>query len=196
SRALNPRLGKKELISQLWHIQADRREKLETDAVEAGDIVGITGPKDAVTGDTLCDGTHPLVLESITFPEPVISMAVEPESSADRRKLAETLVVLSRQDPTFRAAVNDETGQTLISGMGELHLEVIRHRMERDFKLNVRVHRPRVSYRETIKKPQTAVGEFSRHAAGVTQYARVHLRLEPASQSDTVLVSNDVKPGA
>ncbi len=195
SRALNPRLGKKEMISQLWHIQADRREKLETDAVEAGDIVGVTGPKDVVTGDTLCESNHPIALESITFPEPVISMAVEPESSADRRKLAETLQMLVRQDPTFRVSVNEETGQTLISGMGELHLEVIRHRMERDFKLNVRVHKPRVSYRETIKKPVTVVGEFSRHAAGVSQHARVHLKLEPLATADTVIVKNDVKPG-
>ena len=195
SRPLNPRLGKKEMASQLWHIQADRREKLETDAVEAGEIIGITGIKDSVTGDTLCEANHPIVLESIVFPEPVISMAVEPESSADRRKLAETLQLLSRQDPTFRASVNEETGQTIISGMGELHLEVIRHRMERDFKLNVRVHKPRVSYRETIKKRQVSVGEFSRHAAGVTQFAKVHLALEPLAQADTVVVKNDVKPG-
>jgi elongation factor G len=196
SRALNPRIGKKEMISQLWHIQADRREKLEAESVEAGDIVGITGPKDAVTGDTLCDGTHPIVLESITFPEPVISMAVEPESSADRRKLAETLQVLSRQDPTFRATVNEETGQAIISGMGELHLEVIRHRMERDFKLDVRVHRPRVSYRETIRGTKTITGEFSRTAAGVTQFARVTLRLEPARGAETVIVENAMKPDA
>jgi elongation factor G len=195
SRPLNPRLGKKEMVSQLWHIQADRREKLETEAVDAGEIVGITGIKDSATGDTLCEANHPIALESIVFPEPVISMAVEPESSADRRKLAETLQMLSRQDPTFRATVNEETGQTLISGMGELHLEVIRHRMERDFKLNVRVHRPRVSYRETIKKSQSATGEFSRHAAGVTQFARVHLKLEPQPENDTVVVKNDIKSG-
>ncbi|MBI3863839.1 MAG: elongation factor G [Planctomycetia bacterium] len=196
SRPLNPRLGKKEMVSQLWHIQADRREKLETDAVDAGEIVGITGIKDSATGDTLCEANHPIALESIVFPEPVISMAVEPESSADRRKLAETLQMLSRQDPTFRATVNEETGQTLISGMGELHLEVIQHRMQRDFKLNVRVHRPRVSYRETIKKTQTAVGEFSRHVAGVTQFARVQLKLEPQPSSDAVVVKNEVKPDA
>lgn len=195
SRMLNPRVGKKELISQLWHIQADRREKLEMDQVEAGDIVGITGPKDAVTGDTLCEANHPILLESITFPEPVISMAVEPESSADRRKLSETLQMLSRQDPTFRATVNEETGQTLISGMGELHLEVIRHRMERDFKLNVRVHKPRVSYRETIRQASKATGEFSRHIAGVNQFARVHLRLEPFHGEEAVVVENDLKPG-
>ena len=195
SRPLNPRLGKKEMASQLWHIQADRREKLETDAVDAGEIIGITGIKDSVTGDTLCEANHPIVLESIVFPEPVISMAVEPESSADRRKLAETLQMLSRQDPTFRASVNEETGQTIISGMGELHLEVIRHRMERDFKLNVRVHKPQVSYRETIKKEQVSTGEFSRHAAGVTQFARVQLKLEPLAETDTVAIKNDVKPG-
>ncbi|MSR60223.1 MAG: elongation factor G [Planctomycetaceae bacterium] len=196
SRALNPRVGKKEMISQLWHIQADRREKLEAESAEAGEIVGITGPKDAVTGDTLCDAAHPIALESITFPEPVISMAVEPESSADRRKLAETLAVLSRQDPTFRATVNDETGQTLISGMGELHLEVIRHRMQRDFKLNVRVHRPHVSYRETIRSAQTVTGEFSRTTAGVTQFARVQLKLEPVPGTETVVVKNEMKPDA
>src|SRR5262249_19191629 len=151
SRPLNPRLGKKEMVSQLWHIQADRREKIETDSVEAGEIVGITGIKDSATGDTLCDAAHAIAPQSIVFPEPVSSMAVEPEPGAGRRKLAETLQMLSRQDPTFRATVNDETGQTIISGMGELHLEVIRHRMDRDFRLNVRVHRPRVSYRETIK---------------------------------------------
>jgi elongation factor G len=195
SRPLNPRLGKKEMVSQLWHIQADRREKLETDSVDAGEIIGITGIKESATGDTLCEANHPIALESIVFPEPVISMAVEPESSADRRKLAETLQMLSRQDPTFRATVNEETGQTIISGMGELHLEVIRHRMERDFKLNVRVHRPRVSYRETIKKSQASVGEFSRHAAGITQFARVSLKIDPMPENDTVVVKNEVKPG-
>jgi elongation factor G len=196
SRHLNPRTNKKELISQLWHIQADRREKLETDEVSAGDIVGVLGPKDSATGDTLCDGAHPIALESITFPEPVISMAVEPESSADRKKLADTLAMLSRQDPTFRAKVSEETGQTLISGMGELHLEVIRHRIQRDFKLNVRVHKPRVSYRETIKKKAEAEGVFSRTVTGVTQTARLKLRLEPYHGAEAVALENDLKPGA
>lgn len=194
ARALNPRVGKKEMISQLWHIQADRREKVETDEVEAGDIIGITGPKDVVTGDTLCDAQHPVLLESIVFPEPVISMAVEPESSADRKKLADTLQMLSRQDPTFRAKVNEETGQTIISGMGELHLEVIRHRMERDFRLNVRVHRPRVSYRETIKNSKRVEGEFSRTTAGVTQFARLTLNLEPFHGEEAITLKNDLKP--
>ncbi|MFO1091897.1 MAG: translation factor GTPase family protein [Planctomycetaceae bacterium] len=129
SRMLNPKTGKKELISQLWHIQADQREKIETDAVTAGDIVGVIGPKEVVTGDTLCDQRHPILLESITFPETVISMAVEPDSSADRKKLEEALLKLAKQDPTFKAKVSEETGQTIISGMGELHLEIIRGKL-------------------------------------------------------------------
>ena len=196
SRALNPRGNKKELITQIWHIQADRREKVEAESAEAGDIVGITGPKDVVTGDTLCETQHPILLESIQFPEPVISMAVEPESSAERKKLAETLQFLARQDPTFRARVNEETGQTIISGMGELHLEVIRHKMERDFKLNVRVHRPRVSYRETIRNAQQAEGLFERNIAGAaTQYAKVTLRLEPFRGEESITLKNEIKPG-
>ena len=193
-RPLNPRVGKKELVTQIWHIQADRREKTETEEAETGDIVGLTGLKDSVTGDTLCDANHPILLESIVFPEPVISMAVEPESSADRKKLADTLHVLGRQDPTFRAKVNEETGQTLISGMGELHLEVIRHKMERDFKLNVRVHRPRVSYRETIRKACEVHGEFSRNAAGATLFAKVRIRVEPFDGEESITVESDMKP--
>ncbi len=195
SRMLNPRTGKKELITQLWHIQADRREKLETDVVAAGDIVGVIGPKEVVTGDTLCDNHKPILLESITFPETVISMAVEPESSADRKALAETLARLSKQDPTFRAVVSEETGQTIISGMGELHLEVIKHRMERDFNLKVKVHKPRVSYRETVKKAVKGEGSFNRQSAGATQYAGVTVQLEPYEGEKPVTVSNKLKPG-
>jgi elongation factor G len=195
SRMLNPRTGKKELITQLWHIQADRREKLETDAVDAGDIVGVTGPKDVVTGDTLCEQHHPITLESIVFPEPVISMAVEPESSADRKKLAEALELLGRQDPTFRAKVSAETGQTLISGMGELHLEVIRHRIERDFRLNVRVHKPRVSYRETIRDAKRVAGSFTIPSAAGPQSAEVELKIEPFVGEAPISVRNEIKPG-
>ncbi|NNJ25161.1 elongation factor G [Alienimonas chondri] len=162
SRLLNPRTGKKELVNQIWRMQADSREKV--DEVGPGDIVGLFGPKEAVTGDTLCDQAQPLVLESIRFPETVISMAVEPESSADRKKLEDTMVRLSRQDPTFDARINPETGQTIVSGMGELHLEVIKNRMERDFNLKIRVHKPRVSYRETVKAGAAIEGrgEFER----------------------------------
>jgi len=194
SRALNPRTDKKELISQLWRIQADSREKIETDAVEAGDIVGVVGPKDSVTGDTLCDGHHPILLERIAFPETVISMAIEPETNAERKKLADTLVRLGRQDPTFTAKVSEETGQTIISGMGELHLEIIRERIQRDFGLKVRVHKPRVSYRESVKAPVEADGVFHRQTAGETHYAKVRVRLEPFAGSEAVTVVNALKP--
>lgn len=177
SRPLNSRSGKKELVSQLWHIQADRRDKI--DEGFAGDIVGIIGMKDSVTGDTLCDPDNPILLESIVFPETVISMAVEPESSGDRKKLEESLVKLSRQDPTFRAKVSEDTGQTIISGMGELHLEILKNRMFNDFNLNVRVHKPRVSYRETIRDAVSATGTYQRSTDDGNIYADVTLRLEP-----------------
>ena len=128
------------------------RRRKQVDAVEAGDIIGVIGLRHSITGDTLCDAHEPILLESIQFPETVISMAIEPESSTERKKLADVLEMMKRQDPTFRARENEETGQTLISGMGELHLEVIKHRLLRDYKLNVRVHKPRVSYRETIQQ--------------------------------------------
>ena len=191
SRMLNPRTGKKELISQLWKVQASHKDKI--DEVGSGSIVGIVGPKEVVTGDTLCDANHPIALESITFPDTVISMVVEPDSSAERKKLSETLKLLSKQDPTFRAR-EEENGQTTISGMGELHLEVIRHRMERDFSLKVRVHKPRVSYRETIKNITEAEGTFHRQAAGVTQTGRVKLRLEPYQGEEPIKLENKLKP--
>ena len=135
----------------LAHPRQSRRTS-SSNRRRAGDIVGVIGLRDSITGDTLCDTREPILLASIEFPETVISMAIEPESTDDRKKLAETLDMLRKQDPTFRAAENPETGQTLISGMGELHLEVIQHRLLRDFKLNVKVHKPRVSYRETIAR--------------------------------------------
>lgn len=195
SRLINPRTGKKEFVSQIWHIQADQREKIETDFVEAGDICGVIGPKDVQTGDTLCDPKDQVLLESITFPETVISMAVEPETSADRKKLEDCLVRLSRQDPTFTAKVNPETGQTIISGMGELHLEVLKERLQRDFNLNVRVYPPRVSYRETVKGPATATEEFSRSTQGETTYASVTVKIEPFESEQTpITVTSKVPP--
>ncbi len=187
TRAYNPRTDKKENVSQLWHIQADRREQVER--VEAGDIVGIIGLRHSVTGDTLCDAKEPIVLESIAFPETVISMAIEPESSAERKKLSDALEMLKRQDPTFRAQESEETGQTLISGMGELHLEVIKHRLLRDFKLNVRVHKPRVSYRETVQKSVEGTGEFHQAVAGQTLFAKVRIRVEPFEGDVPVMVT-------
>ena len=194
SRLLNSRTGKKELINQLWKIQSDSREKI--DEVRAGDICGVIGPKETVTGDTLCDQQRPVVLESITFPETVISMAVEPDSSDQRKKLAETLTRLAKQDPTFKAEVSEETGQTIISGMGELHLEVIRHRMERDFNLKVKVHKPRVSYRETIAKAAEGTGEFNRGTEEESQFAKVKLKVEPFDGDAPVTVANKLKHDA
>ncbi len=133
SRVLNSTRDKKENVAQLWRIHASKKEE-QLDGARAGDIVGVIGLRDSITGDTLCDTREPILLASIEFPETVISMAIEPESTDDRKKLSETLEMLRKQDPTFRAAENPETGQTLISGMGELHLEVIQHRLLRDFR--------------------------------------------------------------
>jgi elongation factor G len=127
SRVLNPGRDKKENVAQLWRIHASKKEE-QLESAQAGDIVGVIGLRDSITGDTLCDTREPILLESIEFPETVISMAIEPESTADKKKLADTLEMLRKQDPTFAASENEETGQTLISGMGELHLEVIQHR--------------------------------------------------------------------
>jgi elongation factor G len=186
SRAWNPLRQKKENIAQLWHVQADRREQI--DEAFAGDIVGVIGPRASVTGDTLCDANEPILLESIQFPETVISMAIEPDTSLERKKLAETLEMMKRQDPTFRAVESEETGQTLISGMGELHLEVIRHRLERDFNLKCRVHKPRVSYKETLAKAVTVRGEINRQLGGQNLQATVTLRAEPVDEQKPVTV--------
>ncbi len=192
TRLLNPRTGKKELISQIWRVQADSREKVE--AVGVGDIVGLIGPKEVVTGDTLCDNHKPILLESISFPETVISMAVEPDSSAERKKLADVLQRLERQDPTFHAVVSEETGQTIISGMGELHLEVLRNRLLKEFGLQVRVHKPRVSYRETIRNAVEATGLFDRKSGDITHFAKVKLSAKPYDGETSISVKNKLKP--
>lgn len=195
SKVLNPRTNTKELISQIWRVQADSREKIETDEAYAGDIVGAIGPKEVFTGDTLCATQQPIMLEKISFPEAVISMAVEPDSSAERKKLEETLRRLAKQDPTFKVRINEETGETLVSGMGELHLEVIKDRMEREFAVKVRVHKPRVSYRETVRKSVEVEGEFSRQVGAAVHTARVRLRVEPYEGEEAVCVQNKLKPG-
>ena len=177
SRVYNAAKDKKENVPQLWQIQSDRRKQV--DRAIAGEIIGVIGLRHSVTGDTLCDTRHPIVLESITFPETVISMAIEPETSTERKKLADVLDMMKRQDPTFKARESEETGQTLISGMGELHLEVIKHRLLRDYNLNVKVHNPRVSYRETVRSAVEVTGECRRHIAGQTISGKVRLRLEP-----------------
>ncbi len=177
SRVYNPREEKKENVPQLWHIQADHRQQVPS--VSAGNIIGIIGLRHSVTGDTLCDASAPVLLESIEFPETVISMAIEPDNAAERKKLSDVLDMMKRQDPTFRAIESEETGQTLISGMGELHLEVIKHRLLREFKLNVRVHNPRVSYRETIHDSVEVNGQCHRAMGGQTHFGELTVRMEP-----------------
>jgi elongation factor G len=186
TRVLNAGQDKKENAAQLWHIQADRKEQVPE--AQAGDIVGVIGLRHSITGDTICDTQHPIVLESIVFPETVISMAIEPESSTERKKLGDVLELMKRQDPTFRAAESEETGQTLISGMGELHLEVIKHRLLRDFNLNVKVHKPRVSYRETIERTAEAEGECHRLIGGQQLFAKLRVKLEPISENTAPVI--------
>jgi elongation factor G len=195
SKLLNPRTGKKEMVTQLWHIQSDSRQKV--DSVETGDICGIIGPKDSATGDTLCDPKSPIALESIVFPETVISMAIEPESSNDRKKLEDTLKRLERQDPTFHVKTNAETGQTIISGMGELHLEVIRHRMERDFNLKVRFHKPRVSYRERLTGEISVQVDFSKNLpSGAIGFGLSLLASEVKDSPTPITVGHRLAPDA
>jgi elongation factor G len=193
SRMLCPGKDKKENVAQLWQIHATKKDRDgQVDEVGFGDIVGVIGPRFAITGDTLCDPKAPIELESITFPETVLEMAIEPESTAERKKLADTLEMLKRQDPTFKATENEETGQTLIGGMGELHLEVIKNRLLRDYNLDVKVHKPRVSYRETIEKRVEVVGECHRQIAGQQLFAKVKVRMEPSSTDTLVEVVNQV----
>ncbi len=174
---LNVTKGKKERIGRLMRIYADKREEVKE--IGAGDIAAIIGLKQSFTGETLSDPNHPIVLESITFPEPVISVAIEPKSKADQDKLAEALRRLADEDPTFRVRVDDQTGQTIISGMGELHLEVLVDRMIREFKVHANVGRPQVAYRETITKPVDAEGRFVRQTGGRGQFGHVKVRFEP-----------------
>ncbi|QDU98686.1 elongation factor G [Lignipirellula cremea] len=185
SRVSNPGKELKENVSQLWQLRASKKNPQgQIEKVGAGDIVCLIGPRHSITGDTLCDPKHPIVLEAIEFPKTVISMAIEPENTAERKKLGEMLEMLKRQDPTFQAVENEETGQTLISGMGELHLDIIKNRLLRDFKLNVKVHKPRVSYRETVSKATETVGECHRIVGGAQLFAKVKLRIEPNTESD------------
>ena len=177
TRVFNANTGEKENISRIFRMFAKRRDQL--DEAGPGDIVACVGLKDAVTGHTLCDAKHTILLEKIAFPVPVISVSVEPKNTKDRDLLVETLKKLGRQDPTFQYHVDPETGQTLISGMGELHLEVLTYKLEKDFKVPVLVGRPRVAYREAITRASEAEGSFIRQTGGQGQYAVVRVRIEP-----------------
>jgi elongation factor G len=182
SRVLNINRDRKENITRLFQMHANSRQIL--DAAHAGDIVAAVGLKETLTGDTLCDSHHPVVLESITFPETVISMSIEPRSAADRAKLGEALNLLRREDPTFDCTYDSETGQTIISGMGELHLEVLEHKLVRDIGVDVRVGKPRVAYKEAISQHARQEGKFIRQTGGRGQYGHVVIEIEPLFDDD------------
>ncbi|MCD4831465.1 MAG: elongation factor G [Anaerohalosphaeraceae bacterium] len=177
SRVLNSNRSSKENVTRLFEMHAGSREILES--ARAGDIVACIGLKDTLTGDTICDTKHPVVLENIEFPETVISMSIEPATTAERDKLSEALGKLRKEDPTFRTKFDTETGQTIISGMGELHLEILQHRLVRDMKVDVRVGKPRVAYKEAITKTVEQETKFVRQTGGRGQYGHVIVTVEP-----------------
>ena len=168
----------KERVGRLLRMHANKREEIKD--VSAGDIAAAVGLKNTLTGDTLCDEKSAVILESIEFPEPVISVAIEPKTKADQEKLSQSLAKLAQEDPSFRVSFNEETGQTIISGMGELHLEIIVDRLLREFKVGANVGKPQVAYRETIKSSSKAEGKFVRQSGGRGQYGHVLIELEPA----------------
>ncbi len=174
---INTTKGKKERVSRLLEMHSNQRK--DRDEFFTGDIAAVIGLKNTTTGDTLCAENNPLLLEKMEFPEPVISMAIEPKSKADREKLSQALASLSEEDPTFRVNSNEETGQTIISGMGELHLDILKDRMFREFKVEANVGKPQVSYKETITTPSKADTKFVKQSGGRGQYAHVCLEIEP-----------------
>ncbi|HTG80557.1 MAG TPA: elongation factor G [Geobacteraceae bacterium] len=173
----NSTKGKKERIGRLLKMHANKREEIKE--IYAGDIAAAVGLKYSTTGDTLCPEDHPVILESIEFPEPVISIAIEPKTKADQEKLGTSLAKLASEDPSFRVRTDEETGQTIISGMGELHLEIIVDRMMREFKVEANVGKPQVAYRETVTKKVKVEGKFVRQSGGRGQYGHVWLEVEP-----------------
>lgn len=178
SRTLNPGNNKREIASRIFEMHA--KDRLALDEVGAGNIVAVVGIKNSMTGDTLCDPDNPIILERMEFPPPVISMSIEPKTADDKRKLSEALVTIRREDPSFRSEYNEETGQTIIAGMGELHLEIIKNKLLRDMKIGVEVGKPRVSYREAIKGPANGCrGLFKKQSGGRGQFGDCTINIEP-----------------
>jgi elongation factor G len=190
---LIPRRGKRERIGRLLQMHSNDREDIKE--VRAGDIAAAVGLKDVTTGDTLTDSKAPITLESMEFPEPVISVAVEPRTKADQEKMGVALGKLAQEDPSFRVRTDEESGQTIISGMGELHLDIIVDRMRREFSVEAAVGKPQVSYRETIRKPVEAEGKFVRQTGGKGQYGHVWLKLEPREQAAGYEFNNKIVGG-
>ncbi len=190
---LNTRTNRRERISRILQMHANKREQLK--AAEAGDIVALVGVKDVVTGDTLCDPEWPIALEAMEFPKPVMSVAVEPKTRADEEKLSQSLQKLSEEDPTFRVHTDEETSQLIISGMGELHLEILVDRMLREFRVEANVGRPQVAYRETIGTAVKSEGRFVRQSGGRGQFGHVWLEMEPVEEGDGVEFVNGIVGG-
>ncbi|MCL5942725.1 MAG: elongation factor G [Actinobacteria bacterium] len=195
SYVYNANKGKRERVSRILQMHANHRE--DRTEIFAGDIGAAVGLKDTTTGDSLVDPAHPIILEAIEFPEPVISVAIEPKTKADQDRLGESLMKLSEEDPTFRVRTDEETGQTIIAGMGELHLEIIVDRLLREFKVDANVGRPQVAYRETIRQPvEKAEGRFVRQTGGRGQYGHVVLRLVPNEPGGGFVFENKIVGGA
>ncbi|WP_427340808.1 elongation factor G [Caloranaerobacter sp. DY30410] len=193
SYVLNSTKGKKERIGRILQMHANKREEITE--VYAGDIAAAVGLKSTITGDTLCDENAPIVLESMEFPEPVISVAIEPKTKAGQEKMAIALAKLAEEDPTFRTYTDQETGQTIISGMGELHLEIIVDRLLREFKVEANVGKPQVAYKETITKAVDVEGKFVRQSGGRGQYGHVKIRIEPKERGTGYEFVNQIVGG-
>ena len=190
----NPRSRKRERVSRLMMIQGSERK--DVDQVFSGDIAALVGLRNIWTGDTLCDEDFDVMLEPPTFPEPVISMAIEPKTKADRDKMGEGLQRLAEEDPTFRCFTNEETGQLIIAGMGELHLEIIRDRLFREFKVEANAGAPQIAYRETITKPAEGEGKFIRQSGGRGQYGHAIIQIQPNEKGKGVEIENKIVGGA
>ena len=189
----NPRTNKRERISRLIQIQADKREDIDT--CYSGDIAAIVGIKNITTGDTLCDEDHPILLEPPSFPDPVISMAVEPKTKQDQEKMGIALQRLAEEDPTFRVFTDEETGQTIIAGMGELHLEIIRDRMLREFKVEANSGKPQIAYKETILNESEGEGKLVKQSGGRGQYGHVVCKVRPNERGKGLTIDNKVVGG-
>ena len=194
SSVLNSTKGQKERIGRILQMHANHREDIET--IYSGDIAGVIGLKNSTTGDTLCDEKHPVILESMEFPEPVIRVAIEPKTKAGQEKMGIALMKLAEEDPTFKTYTDEETGQTIIAGMGELHLEIIVDRLLREFKVEANVGAPQVAYKETIKKSVQQDTKYARQSGGKGQYGHVKIRVEPNESGKGYEFVNEVVGGA
>ena len=194
SSVLNTATGDRERLGRIVKMHADQREDVEQ--VYAGEIAAAIGLKDTTTGETISSIEDPILLEKIEFPDPVVSVSIEPKARADQDKLSDALVKLSDEDPTFTIIYDDETGQTVMSGMGELHLEILTDRMKREFKVEANVGKPRVAFRETIRKTTTAEGKFVRQSGGHGQYGHVIIEMEPLDRGEGVQFENKIRGGS